>query len=159
MATRIMEAEFQAWAQVEPVTKPALRLVRPDDPYAELERPAPGVASRGVHSNVLVALVGFYAMMVGSFWAFFARDPAAAGVLVVVTLFMVMYFSLIVGGILLADSPAPGERQRSFGEFLNGPVEILAGTISGREAAVQILLLPAAMMTLATVIGVIARLS
>ncbi len=159
MATRIMESEFQPKEVVEEPTRPALRLVRSDDPYAELERPAPGVASRGVHPNVLVALVGFYAIMVGSFWAFFARDAAAAGVLVVVTLFTVMYFSLIVGCILLADSAAPGERQRSLGEFLRGPVEILAGTISGREATMQILLLPAAMMTLAAIIGVIARLS
>ncbi len=98
-------------------------------------------------------------MMVASFWTFFARDAYAASVLVMVTLFMVIYFSLIVGGILLADSPVPGERQRSFGEFLNGTVEILAGTISGREATMQILLLPAAMMTLAAIIGVIARLS
>lgn len=159
MATRIMESEFQANPPAEVATAPTLRLVSSDDPYAELERPAPGVASRGVHPNVLVALVGFYAAMVGSFWTFFARDPAAAGVLVAVTLFMIMYFSLIVGGILLADSPAPGERQRSFAEFLNGPVEILASSISGREATVQILLLPAAMVTLAAVIGVIARLS
>lgn len=159
MATRIKQTEFQAEAQVEPAAKPALRLVRPDDPYAELERPAPGVANRGVHPHVLVALVGFYAMMVASFWTFFARDAYAASVLVMVTLFMVIYFSLIVGGILLADSPVPGERQRSFGEFLNGTVEILALTISGREAMMQIFLLPAAMMTLAAIIGVIARLS
>ena len=97
--------------------------------------------------------------MVASFWTFFARDAYAASVLAMVTLFMVIYFSLIVGGILLADSPVPGERQRSFGEFLNGTVEILAGTISGREATMQIFLLPAAMMTLAAIIGVIARLS
>ncbi len=159
MATRIKESEFQDELPVELATAPTLRLVGSDDAYADLERPAPGVANRGVHPQLLVALVGFYAMMVASFWTFFARDPAAAGILVVVTLFMVIYFSLIVGGILLADSPAPGERQRSFGEFLNGPVEILAGTISGGEATMQILLLPAAMMTLAAVIGVIARLS
>jgi hypothetical protein len=83
MATRIMESEFQPKEVVEEPTRPALRLVRSDGPYAELERPAPGVASRGVHPAVLVALVGFYAMMVGSFWAFFARDAATAGVLVV----------------------------------------------------------------------------
>lgn len=159
MATRIKEAEFQAEAVAQGSMRPALRLVQSDDPYAELERPAPGVASCGVHPNVLVALVGFYAAMVASFWTFFARDAYAAGVLVMVTLFMLIYFSLIIGGILLADSPAPGERQRSFGEFLSGPVEILAGSISGREATVQILLLPAAMMKLAAIIGVIARLS
>ena len=159
MATRFKENEFQGDALAEQATRPTLRLVTSDDPYADLERPAPGVASRGVHRNVLVFLVGFYAMMVASFWTFFGRDPSAAGVLVVITLIMVMYFSLIVGGILLADSPAPGERQRSFDEFLRGPVEIFTGTITGREATIQILLLPAAMMALAAAIGVVTVLT
>ncbi len=160
MATRIKESEFQAaGALAEQAMRPTLRRVMADDPYAQLERPAPGVSSRGVHPNVLVFLVGFYAMMVASFWTFFARDPSPTGVLVVVTLIMVIYFSLIVGGILLADFPAPGERQRSFGEFLRGPVAIVTGTINGREATMQVLLLPAAMMALAAAIGVVARLS
>lgn len=44
MATRIMESEFQPKEVVEEPTRPALRLVRSDDPYAELERPASPVA-------------------------------------------------------------------------------------------------------------------
>lgn len=159
MATHIHGTEFQAGAPAGPAAKPALQLIRSEDPYAQLERPAPGVARRGVHPHVLVALVGLYAMILAAFWGGFARDAGAIGALVTVSLFMLVYFSLLVGGILLADSAAPGEDQRSFADFMHGSVAIATGTIAGREAAVQILSLPAAMMALAAVIGVIARLS
>ena len=74
-----------------------------------------------------------------TFWTFFARDAATALVLTVVSVFMILYFGLIAGGIVLSDTPAPGEHLRSFPEFIKGPVDILTGTITGREAAVQML--------------------
>lgn len=97
--------------------------------------------------------------MLLSFWAMFARDAAIELVLAVVTVLMIMYFALIIGGIALADSPLVGERQRSFREFMHGPVDIATGIITGREAAMQMLLLPACMIVLATLIGIIARIS
>ena len=127
--------------------------------YDELERAAPGIASRGVHPATLGLLVSVYAAMLLAFWTFFARDAAAALVLTVVSVFMILYFGLIAGGIVLADTPAPGERLRSFPEFIKGPVDILTGTITGREAAIQMLFLPACMAVLATTIGIIARVS
>ena len=47
--------------------------------------------------------------MLLSFWVSFARSGPAALVLTVVTVLMIMYFSLIVGGIILADSAVAGE--------------------------------------------------
>ncbi len=127
--------------------------------YDELERTAPGIASRGVHPATLGLLVGVYAAMLLTFWTFFARDAATALVLTVVSVFMILYFGLIAGGIVLSDTPAPGEPLRSFSEFIKGPVDILTGTITGREAAIQMLFLPACMAVLATIIGIIARVS
>ena len=140
-------------------SEPQLKLVHDASNYSDLERCAPGVGQSGVHPRVLGILVTGYAMMLVSFWISFARDLETAALLTVVTVLMIIYFSLVAGGITLADTPAPGERQRSFSEFLHGPVQTLTGVIDGREAAVQILLLPACLTTLAIAIGVIAQIT
>lgn len=97
--------------------------------------------------------------MLTSFWAFFARDTSAGLVMTMVTVLMIVYFGLIVGGILAADAAMPGERQRSFREFLAGPVETLNDVVTGRQAVIQMLFLPSCMAVLATVIGIIARVA
>ena len=139
--------------------KPNLILVHDASNYDDLKRTEVGVAARGIHPRILGLFVGCYAAMLGIFWVMFAWSAAAALILTIVTILMVMYFSLIIGGIALADSPAPGERQRSFKAFLQGPVDTAAGIISGREAAVQILLLPVCLVALAIIIGAMARMS
>ena len=159
MATRVQHFYDEVDFGGVTTPRPMLTLVHDAGNYDDLERTAPGVASRGVHKNVLSGLVGLYASMLTSFWAFFARDAATALVMTVVTVLMILYFGLIVGGILLTDTPAPNERQRSFAEFLNGRVEILTGTLSGKEVVFQILFLPACMVFLATTVGIIARVS
>lgn len=157
MATRIEYAQDLQPSAQRP--QPLLTLVHDAGNYDDLERSAPGIAARGVHRSVLGALVGFYGAMLLSFWTFFARDPHAAFALAAVTVLMIMYFALVVGGIALADTPAPGERQRGFAEFLRGPVDILTGVVTGREVLLQMLFLPACMVVLATIIGCIARSS
>lgn len=142
-----------------PAPRPMLTLVHAGDNYDAIERTAPGVASRGVHPGALASLVGLYAAMLSSFWIFFARDAEAALVMVMVTVLMLVYFALVVGGILVADAADPAEAQRSFGAFLRGRVETLSEVISGRQALVQMLFLPACMAVLATIIGIIARIS
>ena len=139
--------------------RPMLTLVHDASSYDELERTAPGVASRGLHRGVLGALAGLYALMVASFWTFFARDASAVMVMAFVTLIVAMLIGLIAGGVALADTPVPNERHRSFGAFLSGPVETLNDVITGRQAVIQILFLPAAMFVLATAIGIIARMT
>lgn len=141
------------------IPRPMLTLVHDVDDYDAIERTAPGVASRGVHPGALLGLVGIYATMLTSFWTFFARDMSAGLVMTMVTVLMIVYFGLIVGGILAADAAMPGERQRSFREFLAGPVETLNDVVTGRQAVIQMLFLPACMAVLAAVIGIIARVS
>lgn len=160
MATQFQfhDDDFERNAAPTPfVAPPKLTLVHDADFYEEIERPAPGVASRGLHPAVLGALTGLYAAMLASFWAFFARDTEAAMVMTAITVLMIMYFGLVVGGILSADARAPGERQRTVAEFLRGPVDTLNDVVTGRQAVVQILFLPACMLVLATTIGLIAR--
>ncbi|WP_420138252.1 hypothetical protein [Sphingomonas sp.] len=137
--------------------RPMLTLVHDADSYDVIERTAPGVASRGVHSGALIALVALYAMLLTSFWTFFARDTSAALVMTMVTVLMIIYFGLMIGGILVADAAMPGELRRNFADFLNGPVETFNDVITGRQAVVQMLFLPACMVMLATTIGIVAR--
>ena len=159
MATRAQHFYDEVDFGGDTTPRPMLTLVHDAGNYDDLERTAPGVASRGVHKNVLLGLAGLYASMLTSFWAFFARDAATALVMTMVTVLMIIYFRLTVGGILLADTPSPNERQRSFAEFLNGRAEILTGTLLGKEVVFQILFLPACMVLLATAVGIIARVS
>ena len=159
MATQVQHIYDENECHGDTMPRPVLTLVLDTGNYDDLERTAPGVASRGVHKNVLIGLVGLYAAMLTSFWAFFARDTATALVMTIVTVLMIVYFGLIVGGILLADTPAPDERQRSFAEFLSGRVDILTGTVTGKEVVLQMLFLPACMVVLATTVGIIARVS
>lgn len=144
---------------VDLIPRPMLTLVHDADNYDAIERTAPGVASRSVHPGAQIALVSLYAAMLVSFWAFFARDTEAALVMAMVTVVMIVYFGLIVGGILVADAPVPGEPRRSFTAFLDGTVETLNEVITGRQAVIQMLFLPACMLMLATIIGIIARVS
>ena len=139
--------------------KPSLTLVHNVSNYEDLERPSPGIAMRGLHPTTLGLLTGLYALMLATFWASFAYDAPTAMILTVVTALMFMYFSLVIGGIMLADSAVLGEQQRNFREFLRGKVDIATGLISGREAVMQILLLPSLMLVLAIAIGIIARVS
>ena len=141
------------------IAPPTLILVHDAGNYADLEHKVAGVASRGVHPAALGLLASFYALILATFWASFAYDAPTALVLTVVTFLMFMYFSLVIGGIVLADSAVVGEDQRDFREFLRGQVDIATGLISGREAVMQILLLPALMLVLAVAIGIIARVS
>ena len=159
MATQVQHIYDEVERTVDTTPRPMLTLVREASNYDDLERTAPGIAARGVHKNLLLSLVGLYATMLTSFWSFFARDTATALVMTMVTVLMIVYFGLIVGGILLADTPAPDERQRSFAEFLSGRVDILTGTVTGKEVVLQMLFLPACMLVLATTVGIIARVS
>lgn len=130
MKTQMFSIQDDAPLVEQAKLRASLTLVPDVSNYEDLERPAPGVAARGVHPAALGSLVGLYAVMLLSFWVSFARSGPAALVLTVVTVLMIMYFSLIVGGIILADSAVAGEVQRSFAEFLRGRVEALLQTLT-----------------------------
>ena len=136
-----------------------LTLIHDAGNYSDLEHQVAGVASRGMHPATLGVFTSLYALMLATFWASFAYDAPTALILTVVTVLMLMYFSLVIGGIMLADSAVVGEHQRDFSDFLRGQVDIATGLISGREAVMQILLLPSLMLVLAIAIGIIARVS
>jgi hypothetical protein len=63
--------------------------------------------------------------------------------LAVVILISVVLLGLLVGGATMSRNMTPDrETERSFGEFVNGPVDTATGEISGRDALVQIAAMP-----------------
>ncbi|HXA38394.1 MAG TPA: hypothetical protein VNW53_05280 [Phenylobacterium sp.] len=129
-----------------------------DRPFEELRRAAPELGVSGVHPNTVVALVALYAALLLSFWLFFGTLETAL-TLGVITVFGILYFGLMAGGVLVADSAPRSVRGRSFGDFLEGRVLVATGWIAGREALAQILVLPAALVLGGTTFGLIWRLT
>ena len=138
--------------------RPTATVARADREFEDLRRDAPDLGVNGVHPTAVKALIGVYAALLLTFWAFFG-GPETALTLGIITVLGVMFFGLLGGGILLSDSIPKGERGRDFGEFLNGHVSIATGWISGREAFAQIIVLPLALLAGAVVFGAIWRLT
>jgi hypothetical protein len=87
--------------------------------------------ARAVHP-VVIGIAMFAALC-------FAGDKEAAFVIVVVIFISAMFLGLLAGGGWYSRNMTAERRStRSFGDFLNGVVEIQTGKISGREALVQI---------------------
>lgn len=126
------------------------------DAYAALRREQASVGQQGVHPYALGLCMAGYGLMLLAFWVMFGRDLAAGLVLAVTSVLMLVYFSLILGGIAFADTPTPGTL-RSFGAFLDGTVQTASGPVSGRIALMMIAGLPFLLAVMAMAIGLIAR--
>jgi hypothetical protein len=123
-----------------------------------LHRLQPEVGQTGVHPALVKSVAGLYGSMVMVFWLVFGSGEAALA-LGFITVLGVMFFGLLTGLTLLADTHGPARRTRSLSEFLNGRVITFTGWITGREAALQMLTLPALLVVTAVVLGVICRLN
>lgn len=121
-----------------------------------LHRIQPGVGLTGVHPAMVKAVAGLYGAMVAVFWLVFGHGEAMLA-LDFITVLGVVFFGLLTGMSLMADTPAPGERVRSLNACLAGRVIINTGWISGREAALQMLTLPACLLVTAVLLRVIYR--
>jgi hypothetical protein len=124
----------------------------------ELRRDAPDLGASGVHPKAVVCLITLYGLLVCSFWTFFG-DRETALTLAVISILATMFFGLLGGGILLADSVPKGQSERRFADFLHGRVLIATGWIEGREAFAQIATLPAALLMGSIAFGAIWRLT
>lgn len=91
-----------------------------------LHRVQPGVGLTGVHPAMVKAVAGLYAAMVAVFWLVFGHGEAMLA-LGFITVLGLMFFGLLTGMSLLADTPAPGERIRSLNDCLAGRVIIDTG--------------------------------
>ena len=106
--------------------------------------------------RVLAVGVGGYAGVIGAFWITFGSARESAFVLVIVSLFALMYFGLpYLMNRTATKREARKEWPQSISDFLTGDFETLNGRISGWSAFMQYAFLPIALAFGAAAIGVI----
>lgn len=104
----------------------------------------PGHDSEGLHPSVYRTIIALTVWLVLSAWAFFNSGRYVELILAVVTLFFVIAVGipLLIGKTWQHNAP-PSETRRSaesFGAWASQDFATWTGRLSGREAAMQILL-------------------
>ncbi len=135
---------------------PTLRLV-PRADHDTLQSAAPVVGQTGVHSAAIALVPMLYGTMMLVMWLAFGGDLATALLFTVIAVFGILYFGLLVGGILVSDAASLGATVRSFRQFVAGRVEVDRGVTTGRDALIQILGLPVTLVFAAILLSIIAR--
>ena len=130
----------------------------PERRFEELRRIAPDLGTTGIHPTAVASLIGVYGLLMIGFWVSFGNGDTGL-TLGVITILATMFFGLLGGGIILADSVPTGTRGRGFNAFLWGEALIGTGWISGKEAFAQIIILPLALASGGAMFGLIWRLT
>ncbi len=98
-----------------------------------------------VHPIAIAIPLLAYAWLGVAAWLAFAGGETSL-ILAVIFVLSVMYFGLLVGGAVMGRNMTPERKQdRTVREFLDGEVEIATGRVTGREAMMQIVLMPVAL--------------
>jgi hypothetical protein len=110
----------------------------------------------GVHTAVVEIAVGAALWFIVMAWLDFARGGEIDYLLVIVTLFFVLFFALflLTASYSLHDPRWP-LRDTSFREFLRAKVGTATGTMRGRDVLIEIALVPVSLAFAATVIGLV----
>ena len=120
----------------------------------QTSQPQQTAAEIGVHPLVIKIAVGAAVWFVVTSWLAFAWDSEIDYLLVIVTLFFAIFFTLflLTASFSVHDARWP-VRRTSFREFLKSNIRIGRGTRSGREVLFEIALIPVALAFGATLIG------
>ena len=114
----------------------------PADDKATITAASNTLPATSVHPGAIAIALAAAAYFVIACWVTFAGGEASL-VLAVVTLTLALMFGLLAFGGALSRNLEPHRRStRSFGEFLNGHVDIETGRITGRAALLQIAAMP-----------------
>jgi len=109
-----------------------------------------------VHPAPILIALGCCAWFLLLSWTCFAPFDREAGLAIaVVTAIFVMYLGGMALGAFNAGGRGSAGARRSFQQFLRGRVDIATGFISGREAMVQIVMLPVSLALGATAMALI----
>jgi hypothetical protein len=114
----------------------------------------------GVHPVVVEIAIGATMWFLLVTWLSFATGGEIDWDLVVVTLFIVIFFTLfLLTASFAARDPRWHLRDTSFREFLKSEVGTATGTMRGRDALIEIALVPVSLAFAATVIGLVVVLT
>jgi hypothetical protein len=114
--------------------------------------PTPAMAD--VPAGVARLVVGSYAALILVFYALFARSALAFFSITVCAFFVAMFFS--IPKIFLAVEAAPG-RPVPFDRFMREGMAILTGRSGGRDAIVQMVIVPVLLTLGLAAMGLIGR--
>ena len=153
---RISQASIAAAAW--PGGLEGLVLTEPEAPTASdlatpLPSPAPAVPD--VAAGVGGLIIGAYAALIGVFFALFAGSLASIFALVIALGFVVMFFS--VPAIFLKVE-GDQSRRPSMGDFMYDGIQTLTGHSSGKDALVQMLIVPVLLTFCILVMGIAAKI-
>ena len=111
-----------------------------EEAFAPVAEPAvPTPAALDVAAGVGGLIVAAYAGLILVFFAFFAGSPLAAMAVTIAALFVAIFFA--VPRIFFAIEPA-ASRRPTLTAFMHEGIDTLTGHCSGRDALVQMLLVP-----------------
>jgi hypothetical protein len=124
------------------------------EPGAESESSEQIPARLGIHPIAIEVALGAAIWFIVMTWLAFARSPETDYLLVIVTVFFVIFFTLFLFTATYnrGDARWPIKRT-SFREFLKGTVSTATGEESGRDVFIEIAALPIVLALGATLIG------
>jgi len=112
----------------------------------------PDGRNRQVHPALLLAGAVVYAWILGVLAVVLGASPEALFVIGISAVFLLVYLTL--PGFMALVGHAETQRT-SLRAFLDRPMELWTGEVPGREAALQVVLLPVALAVGMTAIGVV----
>ena len=116
----------------------------------------PTKPTRGVHPAAIVMATTAAAWFVFAITVGFTGSGDGSYVLAIVVAFSVIFFGLVLGTAARAGSdPRWGDRPARFHDFVEDNVSVATGIVSGREAMIQMLMLPVTLAIGATAIAVV----
>jgi patatin-like phospholipase len=123
-------------------------------PGNETSRVRRGTHETAVHPVVGEIAIGAVVLFIAVMWLAFARGPEVDYLLVIVTLFFVMFFTLF---LLTASygwkDPCWHVPETTFARFLQSDVRTATGTMRGRNVLIEIATLPISLAIGAMLIG------
>ena len=114
---------------------------------------------RGLHPAVYGALVGCAVWVLAAFWIFFGHDTYTGLQLAVSTFFCIMFVAVPLWLRRLSGVAASETKQSKLRDWASHEFETAYGPIEGRQAAVMVLLAPAAIALGITAVSLIAYLA
>ncbi len=116
---------------------------------------SPASAAPDVPAAVGGLIAGSYAALIGVFFAFFAASPLALFVVTISALFVAIYFALPRIFFAVEADPA---RRPTLAQFWYEGMQTLTGRSSGRDAMIQMLIVPVFLTFGLLAMGIVARI-
>ena len=123
---------------------PRLPTARPQLTLVESPAPRLSKANTSLHGGVFKLFAAVNVAILGAFWLIFQGDKEALFMVAISAVYLAAY--LITPFVMSRVAPIDPPQDKSFCAFLNEPFETWTGVITGREALIQVMLIPTAIL-------------